>query len=117
MSRSYEKLDCHQRSAQLAALIISYCGDLKPYRFAEQIAASSISISSNIAEGSQYHSTKDFQRFLTYALGSAAELDSQLYVLSLIHPEDNRIEQWRTELVEIRMMISGLKRSLGNWNN
>jgi four helix bundle protein len=37
-----------------------------------------VSIPSNIAEGQARDSTKEFLRFLSYALGSLAELETQL---------------------------------------
>ncbi len=42
--------------------------------------ASSLSIPSNIAEGSERDSTKDFISFLRYSKGSCGELRTQLYV-------------------------------------
>jgi len=41
----------------------------------------SISISSNIAEGFEYNTSRELIRFLKYAKGSAGELRSQLIVL------------------------------------
>jgi four helix bundle protein len=55
--------------------------DIRPYRLAEQIISSSISIPSNIAEGSERGSAKDFIRFLEYSSGSASELITQLTIM------------------------------------
>lgn len=45
-----------------------------------QMRRSVVSIASNIAEGSGRGTDKDFARFLTMALGSAFELETQLLV-------------------------------------
>jgi four helix bundle protein len=37
---------------------------VRPYRIAEQIAASSMSVPSNIAEGAERGTIKEFKRFL-----------------------------------------------------
>ena len=46
----------------------------------DQMLRSSISIPSNIAEGSERKSSPDFQRFVNIAQGSAAELRTQIYI-------------------------------------
>jgi len=50
------------------------------YTLTSQIRRSAISIPSNIAEGAARNSKKEFIQFLYIALGSAAELETQLNV-------------------------------------
>ncbi len=59
-------------------LITAKFPDEEKYGLISQIRRVSVSISSNIAEGSSRRSDKDFYRFLEIALGSAYEVDSQL---------------------------------------
>ena len=50
------------------------------YKFREQVQSAAVSIMSNIAEGFSRRSRKEFTQFLFIAKGSAAEVQSQLYV-------------------------------------
>lgn len=50
------------------------------YALADQMRRAVVSIPSNIAEGHDRHSKKEFRRFLSIAKGSAAELDTQLVI-------------------------------------
>lgn len=83
------------------------------YGLSTQMRRAAVSVSSNIAEGSAFRSSKQFRRFLEIALGSAQELDTQLIVAEragLMPP--TAIERARSELREIRAMIVGLHRSI-----
>ena len=54
---------------------------LPPYEkngLADQMGRSSVSIPSNIAEGHARDTTKEYIKFLNYAKGSAAELQTQI---------------------------------------
>jgi four helix bundle protein len=48
------------------------------YGLTSQLQRSAVSIPSNIAGGNARHSTRDYARFVSMALGSAAELQTQL---------------------------------------
>ena len=78
-----------------------------------QLRRASVSILSNIAEGSSRKSNKDFSRFLQIALGSAYEIETQLLISSVL--KFISIEELNTivnELNEIVKMVSKLKSTL-----
>lgn len=51
------------------------------FGLASQIQRASVSIPSNIAEGSKRSSRADFRQFCMMAMGSAAELETQLLLV------------------------------------
>lgn len=55
-------------------------GFQKDYALKDQIRRAAISIMANIAEGYGRRSNQEFANFLNYAHGSAAEVQSHLYV-------------------------------------
>ena len=81
LQMSYKKLQVWQKSMTLAkltyALSKSFPRDER-YGLTSQIRRSAISVPSNIAEGSQRGSQKEFMHFVLIARGSLAELETQL---------------------------------------
>ncbi len=75
----FEDLEVWKRSARLSADIYKTLANLKDYGFKDQITRSGLSIPSNIAEGAERESIKEFINFLSYAKGSAGELKTQIY--------------------------------------
>lgn len=78
-----------------------------------QLRRASVSIPSNIAEGSSRSSNKDFVRFLRIALGSAYEIETQLliaYDLKFLSKEN--LHKLTIELEEIIKMTSKFKSTL-----
>ncbi len=53
----------------------------KEFAVSDQLKRATLSISNNIAEGSEYNNNKQFIRFLWIAKGSSAEVRNMLYIL------------------------------------
>jgi len=77
-----------------------------------QMNRSSISISSNIAEGSGRTSDKEFVHFLNIAISSSYELETQLIIINELFSMD--VESVIVQISEVQKMILGLKRNLEN---
>lgn len=79
------------------------------YGLAAQLRGCSASIPSNIAEGAGRQGNKEFLQFLHYALGSSAELETQLELSRrvgvLSHNEFERLDK---KLFGIRQLLRGL---------
>jgi four helix bundle protein len=78
-----------------------------------QMRRSSISIASNIAEGAARQGNKEFVQFLHIALGSAAELETQLVIAREVGlGVETAMEKLDQDLTKIRHMLRGLIRSI-----
>ena len=77
---AFEKLDVWKRSARLCVTLYQELKDSREWGFRDQITRSALSISSNIAEGYERGSRKEYVQFLRIAKGSCGELRSQLYI-------------------------------------
>ena len=81
------------------------------YGITSQIRRASVSIPSNIAEGAGRKSDKEFLQFLSIALGSIAEIDTQLIISKeLKFMSELDYNNLLNDLIEIRKMILGLRK-------
>lgn len=79
----FEDLDAWKLARELVNLIYDLTEKeffKRDYGLKDQMSRCSVSVMSNIAEGFERGSDKDFARFLFIAKGSCGELRSQLYV-------------------------------------
>jgi four helix bundle protein len=115
MSANFEDLEVWKRACRLTVRLYSLLTGCKDYSLKDQMLRASVSIASNIAEGSERNSAIDFRRFIFIAKGSAAELRTQIYISNSIGIIDQADAQSLiTELVEISKMLQGLASSLKN---
>lgn len=112
----FKELQIWKRSrlfcSEIYAVTVNF-PDSEKFGITNQLRRASVSIPSNIAEGSSRKSNKDFSRFLEITLGSAYEIETQLliaYDLGFI--EENELHKLSNELEEIIKMISKFKSKL-----
>lgn len=87
----------------------------KDFDLVRQIRRASISISSNIAEGFERNTDKEFIYFLYVAKASAAEVRSQLYLaLDLNYIKKIEFEELFNEISDISKLISGFIKYLND---
>lgn len=76
------------------------------YGLTSQIRRSVVSVASNIAEGAPRSSRKEFTQFLYIALGSVAELETQLLLAKRLGYLNS--DETFSEMDKIRQVILGL---------
>ncbi len=80
-----------------------------------QMRRAAVSIPSNIAEGNVRHASKDYCRFLAIALGSAAELETQIELgRRLGFGSASDAERLTQRCQEVGRMLNGLRVSIRN---
>lgn len=108
---SYRNLEVWKQSFHITKQVYDLCSklpDTEKYGLISQIQRSAVSIPSNIAEGQQRNSGKEFKHFLSIARGSAAELSTQLLLIQDIYKIDC------TELITSIENIQKMLYSLGS---
>jgi four helix bundle protein len=111
--QSFEDLEVWRRGSRLAVQVFQLFGNCKLYALRDQITRAALSVPSNIAEGAERGTKKEFARFLDIAKGSCGELRTQLYIaqkLQLIKTAD--FKTMKQESTEISAMLEGLKQKL-----
>ena len=89
----------------------------KDFDFRRQLRRASISVSSNIAEGFERNTDKEFIYFLYVSKGSAGELRSQLYLaFDLKYINKNEFKELHEQITKVSKMLSGLIKYLENSN-
>jgi four helix bundle protein len=109
----FEDLEVWKRASRLSADIYKNTSGIKDYGFRDQLTRAGLSVPSNIAEGYERDSDREFIRFLKYSRGSCGELRTQIMIGIDINYIDKEIgSMWIKESRELSAMLSGLIRSL-----
>jgi four helix bundle protein len=110
---NFEELEVWKRASRLAVEVLGLIDEIKLYALRDQMARSCLSIPSNIAEGAERGTDKEFSRFLSIAKGSAAELRTQIYVaIRAGFIESTQATAMVQEAKELGAMIEGLRKTL-----
>lgn len=118
MNRGYKELIVWQKSMDLVDEIyelIKLLPKEEMYALSNQMRRSVVSVPSNIAEGYERNSTKEYLQFLSIAKSSRAELETQLYICirqKYILPE--KTEKAFLLCDEVKRMLSTLIIKLKN---
>ena len=118
MVTHFKDLKAWQKSMDLAVEIFDVVKQLPKeelYGLSDQMRRAVISVPSNIAEGNQRSSTKDYILFLHIAKGSLAELETQIMLCErLEYVNEQKSCELINQCIEIQRMVSGLINSLSS---
>jgi four helix bundle protein len=114
--RNYKDLIVWQKAMDLVIevyKIIKLLPDDEIYALSNQMKRAAVSIPSNIAEGQERNTTKDYINYLYIARGSKSELETQLLIcVRLNYLSENNIEIAQNLLTEIGKMLNSLIQKL-----
>jgi four helix bundle protein len=114
--RSYQDLKVWQLGIVLAENVYRLTAAFPKhelYGLGSQMQRAAVSVPSNVAEGSSRDSTREYLKHLSIAVGSLAELETQLIISHrLEYCSADQRDALVAHLKEIGRMLSGLQRSL-----
>jgi four helix bundle protein len=114
--QDYRDLKVWQVAMQLAAVVYTLTHSFpksEVFGLSSQMQRAAVSVPSNIAEGHARDSTKEFLRFISIAMGSLAEIETQLILAhKLNYIEESKLAELLEKTGEIGRMLRGLQHSL-----
>ncbi len=115
-ARNFRNYPVWQQAVEYATKIYKITSDMPYFEkkgLCDQLQRAVVSISSNIAEGSARTSDSEFAHFLDIALGSAYEVETQLFISKNVGYIDiNIYNQLLDELISIEKQLTGLVNSI-----
>ncbi|MDR2772357.1 MAG: four helix bundle protein [Elusimicrobiota bacterium] len=114
--KSYRELIVWQKSLKVSRLVYSLTKKLPKeeiYSLVPQMRRAAASIISNIAEGHERRSTKEYVQFLSIANGSKAELEAQLLMcVEVGNLTEEDITETMDLLKEVEKMLGAITNAL-----
>ena len=113
MKHNFRELNIWKEALELVKMVYKLTIKLpveEKFGLISQINRGSISIPSNIAEGSGRTSEKEFIHFLNIAISSSYELETQLILIHEIYQIET--QNIILNLNKIQKMINGFKKSI-----
>jgi four helix bundle protein len=111
--QSFEDLEFGSAAVDFAVDVFKTFARCRNFTIQDQVQRSALSIPSNVAEGYERNSNKEFIRFLNIAKGSGGELRTQLYISRKLEflkkPDFDRLVAGSKE---ISKMLHGLSKAV-----
>lgn len=108
----YRDIIAWQKSMLLVEQVYRFTSKFPPseqFGLTSQMRRCAVSIPSNIAEGSKRHSRPDFRHFLSIALGSAAELETQVEIATRLKMmQDKDAAEMGGAVAEVTRILTAL---------
>jgi four helix bundle protein len=119
--KSYRDLEVWQRSMTLAKRIYQITRNFpsdERFGLTNQLRRASVSVPSNLAEGQAPFGPGEFARFISIAMGSVAEIETQLLLSAdLGYVGSEASSQLLAELETTGKMLRGLAKSIARRRN
>lgn len=116
--RDYRDLMVWKKGMTLAKqiyLITQGFPDTEKFGLVSQMRRAAVSVPSNIAEGQARNTTGEFIQFLSHAVGSVSELDTQLTLsVELGFCSTAKAQEAYALILEMRKMLTALRKKLSN---
>ena len=113
---NHQDMDVWKNSIEMVTNVYNLTNDFpesENYNLTSQIRRSAISVPSNIAEGCARFSDKETLKFISIAIGSIAELETQIIIAkNLTYIKDDK--DIMLQLENIKKMLLGLSNYLTN---
>ena len=116
MAVEFEKFEVYELAVDLTKNVFNLLAKEKSkheFEFSNQLKRAVLSISNNIAEGSEYNNNLQFIRYLKYSKGSCAEVRNMLNLCSVLYREDteNLINDCKIVSIQLSKFIDYLSRT------
>jgi four helix bundle protein len=115
MVKSFRDLEVWRLGLDLVETIYRCTAEFpksETYGLTAQMRSAAVSIPSNIAEGQARTSSKEFLHFISFALGSLAELETQLELATRLGYPDARVEVARAKIELLGKKLHCLRNSV-----
>ena len=115
-SKGYKKLIVWQKAMELVVAVYAVTEKFprtEQYGLSSQMRRSAVSIPSNIAEGQARHGTREFLQFISHAMGSLAEIETQVALSERLgHCVSADTAEIERLIADLDRMLRALRRSL-----
>ena len=109
---NFKELLVWQKAVDLVVMIylaVEHFPDKERFNLISQMQSAATSIPSNISEGCGRNTNPSFKQFLSIALGSSYELETQIFISSRLgYLKEEDFNQLLSKTTEVQKMINGL---------